>query len=147
MQHLHVFEDLSPQEKKQLIRLPVYVSLLAASKDWSLDRLEKNTAIKLTHIKTFSCDPVLADYYAAVDQDFERAVAEISQQLPEEKEARELAIRRELRKLDGILRKLDKDYATSLYHSLRSYKDQVSRAHRNILEYFLFPLPINGITD
>jgi hypothetical protein len=147
MQHLHVFEDLSLQEKKQLVRFPVYISLLAASKDCSLDRLEKNTAIKLTHIKTFSCDPVLADYYAAVDQDFEKAVAEISERLPRDKYAREWAIRRELRKLDGILRKLDEDYAATMYYSLRSYKDQVSRAHRNILEYFLFPLPINGLTD
>ena len=147
MQRLHVFEDLSQQEKKQLIRFPVYVSLLAASKDCCLDKLEKNTVIKLTHIKTFSSDPLLTDYYAAVDRDFEKDVAEINEQLPKEKQARELAIRKELRKLDGILRKLDKEYAVSLYHSLRSYKDQVSRAHRNILEYFLFPLPINGITD
>ena len=147
MQHLHVFEDLSQQEKKQLIRFPVYVSLLAASKDCCLDRQEKNIAIKLTHIKTFSSDPVLIDYYAAVDQDFEKAVAEISEQLPREKDARELVIRKELRKLEGILKKLDEDYAAIMHHSLRSYKDQVSRAHRNILEYFLFPLPINGLTD
>jgi hypothetical protein len=31
--------------------------------------------------------------------------------------------------------------------SLRSYKSHISRAHRNILEYFIFPLPIKGITD
>jgi hypothetical protein len=147
MQHLHVFEDLSQQEKKQLIRFPVYISLLAASKDCCLDRQEKNTAIKLTHIKTFSSDPMLTDYYAAVDRDFEKAVTEISEQLPGEKQARELVIRRELRKLEGILKKLDQDYAANLYHSLRTYKNQVSRAHRNILEYFLFPLPINGLTD
>jgi hypothetical protein len=147
MQHLHVFEDLSQQEKKQLIGFPVYISLLAASKDCNLDRREKIIAIKLTHIKTFSCDPVLADYYSAVDQDFEKDVAEISERLPKENQARELIIRRELRKLDGILAKLDKDYAAIMYHSLRSYKDHVSRAHRNILEYFLFPLPINGLTD
>ena len=85
----------------------MYVSLLAASKDCCLDRLERNTVIKLTHIKTFSSDPILTDYYAAVDRDFEKNVAEINEQLPKEKQAREFAIRKELRKLDGILRKLD----------------------------------------
>ena len=147
MQHLHVFDDLSQQEKKQMIRFPVYISLLAASKDCNLDKQEKITAIKLTHIKTFSCDPVLADYYSAVDQDFEKDIAEISERLPKEHQERELVIRRELRKLEDILAKMDKEYAAIMHHSLRSYKDHVSRAHRNILEYFLFPLPLKGLTD
>ena len=147
MQPLRVFHDLSGQEQKQLIRFPVYLSLLAASNDYRLDRKEKNTVVKLTHIKTFACDPVLAEYYAAVDNDFETAVADISEQLPKEGVEREWAIKRELYKLGLILKKLDKDYAANLTDSLRSYKDQVSRAHRNILEYFIFPLPINGITD
>jgi len=147
MQHLHVFDDLSPQEKKQLIRFPVYLSLLAASKDHHLDKQEKNTAVKLTHIKTFACDQVLADYYAAVEENFESDIIQIDAELPKEGLDRELAIRRELNKLRAILRKLDQRYVANLYDSLRSYTDQVARAHRNILEYFLFPLPINGITD
>jgi hypothetical protein len=147
MQHFNIFHNLSQQEKKQLVRFPVYLSLLAASKDYSLDRHEKNIAVKLTHIKTFACDPVLAEYYATVDQDFEAAVAEISEHLPREKQAREWAIKKELSKLDGILHKLDREYAATMYRSLRSYKEQISRAHRNVLEYFLFPLPINGLTD
>ncbi|GGA85360.1 hypothetical protein [Puia dinghuensis] len=144
---LPVFNDLPWQEQKQLIRFPVYLSLLAASKDYKLDRKEKNTVVKLTHIKTFACHPLLADYYAAVDNDFETAVAEISDQLPKEGVEREWAIKRELYKLGIILKKLDTEYAAYLTDSLRAYKDQVSRAHRNILEYFIFPLPINGITD
>jgi hypothetical protein len=120
---------------------------MAASKDYQLDRQERNVALKLTHIKTFSCDPALADYYWEVDKDFGHAITEISDHLPADKQERERVIRRELNKLDTIVKKLDKDYANSLYSSLRSYKDQVSRAHRNFLEYFLFPLPIDHITD
>ena len=147
MQHLHVFEDLDPQEKKQLVRFPIYLSLLAAHKDHHLDKREKHTAVKLTHIKTFACDPILANYYAAVDENFETAISQIEEELPPQGLDRELAIKRELNKLRAMLRKLDQRYVIYLYDSLRSYSDQVARAHRNILEYFLFPLPINGYTD
>jgi hypothetical protein len=142
-----VFKDLSQPEREQLLKFPIYLSLLAASKDCRLDGREMHTAIKLTHIKTFSCDPVLADYYAEVDKNFETTATEISGQFPVDKEARELAIKRELNKLELILRKLDNRYAAIMHESLRSYKDHVSRAHRNVLEYFIFPLPISGITD
>ena len=147
MQHFHVFSDLPLHEKEQLIRFPVYLSLLAASKDHHLDKQEKNTAVKLTHIKTFACDHTLADYYAAVEENFESSILQIEEELPKEGLERELAIRRELNKLRAILRQLDQRYVTYLYDSLRSYTDQVARAHRNILEYFLFPLPIKGLTD
>ena len=147
MKHLPVFAELNAQDQKQLIRYPVLLSLLAASENHKLDKQEKKIVVKLTHIKTFACDPVLADYYAAVDSDFAAAVEDISEHLPKEGTEREMAIRMELRKLGLIRRKLDKDYAASLYDSLRSYKNQVMRAHRSILEYFLFPLPINGLTD
>lgn len=142
-----VFKDLTRAEKEQLLKFPVYLSLLAASKDCRLDGRELHTAVKLTHIKTFSCDPVLADYYAEVDKNFETALLEISDHLPDDKDPREIAIKRELYKLENLLHKLDKRYAAIMHDSLRSYKDHVSRAHRNVLEYFIFPLPINGITD
>jgi hypothetical protein len=142
-----VFKDLNRPEREQLEKFPVYLSLLAASKDCRLDGREMHTALKLTHIKTFSCDPVLADYYAEVDKHFERSVWEISDHLPAGRDAREITIRRELSKLEILLRKLDHRYAAIMHDSLRSYKEHVSRAHRNVLEYFIFPLPINGITD
>lgn len=142
-----VFKDLDRPEREELLKFPIYLSLLAASKDCRLDGREMHTAIKLTHIKTFSCDPVLADYYADVDKNFETTVTEISDRLPADKAARELSIKRELSKLEIILCKLDKRYAAIMHESLRSYKDHVSRAHRNVLEYFIFPLPIRGITD
>lgn len=147
MQHLYSFKDLTSREQELLIRFPVYLSLMAAREDHKLDNKERKTVIKLTHIKKFACDPRLADYYAAVDKDFESSVTEISADLPKAEPQRELAIKRELNHLRLILRKLDEDYAASLYSSLRSYTSQVHRAHRHILEYFLFPLPINGMTD
>jgi len=46
-----------------------------------------------------------------------------------------------------ILKKLGKEYASTMHRSMKTFKDHVSKAHRNVLEYFVFPLPIKGLTD
>ena len=57
------FSNLSAKENKALLSFPAYVSLLAANSDGMLDKAEKESAIKFSHTKTFSCDPLLADYF------------------------------------------------------------------------------------
>lgn len=142
-----IFKDLTEQERKQLLKFPAYVSLLAASADSGLDMKEQKAVVKLTHIKTFSCDPLLADYYNEVDKHFESTIAELNYKLPHNRQERDTAIKEELSKLEVILKKLGSTYAIVMHNSLRNYKDHVSKAHRNVLEYFIFPMPIGGITD
>ena len=104
-------DDLNPREKNLLLKFPVYVSMLAA---------EKN---------------------------FEKNINDLDNTLPVDKAEREEIITNELAQIEKILLKLGTDYALVMHRSMRSFKNHVSRAHRNILEYFVFPLPINGITD
>jgi len=140
-------KDLNEQEKEQLLKFPAYISLLAASAEGGLDKQEKKAAVKLTHIKTFSCDPLLSDFYATVDKHFETTITELNDTFSHNRQEREKAIKKELNKLEAILRKLGNQYAAVMHRSLKSYKDHVSKAHRNVLEYFIFPMPIEGITD
>src|SRR3954470_10498248 len=99
------------------------------------------------HIKTFTCDPLLSQFYHEAEKNFETNINELDALLPMDKIEREEIITNELGKIESILLKLGTDYAWVMNRSMRSFKNHVSRAHRNILEYFVFPLPINGITD
>jgi len=139
--------DLNEKDKRQLLLFPAYISLLACTSENGLDKQEKSAALKITHIKTFAGDPELRDFYKAAENDFEKELIELNRKLPHDREERKLAIRQELNKLEPILKKLDAHYAVILEHSMEAYKNHVSRAHQNILEYFIFPLPINGISD
>jgi len=125
----------------------VYVSMLAAEKNDHLDKIEKRTAIQFCHIKTFTCYPLLSKFYQAAEKNFESNISELDSALPINKADREEMILKDLAKIENILLKLGTDYALVMHRSMRSFKNHVSRAHRNILEYFVFPLPINGITD
>ncbi len=141
------FEDLNPRDKALLLKFPAYVSLLAANNDDSLDRTEKKAAIKICHIKTFSCDPLLAGFYQKAEKAFEKNIRQLDQRLSKGRFEREKIIKTELAKIETILLKLGKNYASTIHRSMSSFKRHVSKAHRNVLEYFVFPLPIKGLTD
>ena len=79
------FNELNPTEKDLLLKFPVYVSMLAAEKNDHLDRVEKRTAIQFCHIKTFTCDPLLSQFYQEAEKNFEANINELDNALPTDK--------------------------------------------------------------
>ncbi|MEO5572227.1 MAG: hypothetical protein ABIT08_14660 [Bacteroidia bacterium] len=140
-------ETLNQAEKEMLLKFPAYISLLAANNDEKLDETERKSAIRFSHIKTFSCNPLLSEFYQQADQVFENNITELNSKLPEGRMERENAIKNALAKLESILKKLGKDYASAMHLSMNTFKDHVSKAHRSVLERFIFPVPIKGIND
>lgn len=141
------FIELNDNDRQELLKFPAYITLLAVSAHGALDNREKKEAIKFSHIKTFSCDPVLKDFYKYADKEFLANVEYIDKHLPDNAQERVHIIRQRLSELEKILEKMDKRFAIVLNKSMKQFKNHVSHAHRNVLEYFLFPLPIEGISD
>jgi hypothetical protein len=141
------FRKLSVEENKTLLKFPAYISLLAANSDGMLDKAEMKTAVKFSHIKTFSSDPLLADFYAEADQNFEKNIEELDNGLPKGRDNREKAIKRELAELEKIVAKLGEEYVSIMHKSMKTFKEHVSKSHRNVLVDFMFPVPIEGLTD
>jgi hypothetical protein len=50
-------------------------------------------------------------------------------------------------KLEKIVLKLGEEYTSIMYHSMKTFKDHVSKAHHNVLVNFIFPIPILGLTE
>jgi hypothetical protein len=144
---MKLFKKLSVQENQALLKFPAYISLLAANSDGKLDETEKKSAIKFAHTKTFSCDPLLTEFYKEADKVFANTIEQLDKDLPKEKDSREAAIKKELLNLEKIVSKLGKDYTLTMHHSMKSFKEHVSKAHHNVLVDFIFPLPIPGLTD
>ena len=140
-------ETLTSSEKEMLLKFPIYISLLAANWDGKLNETEKKSAISFSHVKTYSCDPLLKEYYHEADKVFEKNIIKVDNELPKGKDERDAAIKIELAKLENILLKLDKNYAKTMRRSMETFKDHVSRAYRNALETFLLPISIKGLTD
>ncbi len=140
------FNTLTKDEKEALLKFPAYISLLAADTDGLLDKAEKKEAIKLEHIKTFSADPLLKEFYREADKVFKNNLEMLDKNLPEGRESKEATIKFELAKLEKIILKLGEDYTAAMYRSMKSFKDHVSKAHHNVLVDFIFPVPIKGLS-
>ncbi len=141
------YSDLNESEKKQLLKLPAYMSLLTSTTEAGIDKEEKDTALKITHVKAYSSDPILVDFYKEAESVFEKTITDLDAKLPHNREERKIAIQLELNKLESLLSKLDPDFVSALRRSIRSYDYYISKAHQNVMEYFIFPMPIDGISD
>jgi hypothetical protein len=144
---MKLFKNLSIQENKALLNFPAYISLLAANGDGVLDETEKKSAIKFTHIKTFTCDPLLVEFYKETDKVFENNIEQLDYELPKGKDSREAAIKKELLKLEKIILKLGEDYTSIMHRSMESFKEHVTKAHHNVLVDIIFPLSMPGLTE
>ena len=143
MKHL---ENLSPEEIKQLMFAPAYISLLAATHDGEMDETEKKAAIKLTHLKTFSSDEFLNSFYKEVETNFTSLVDDVYHALPQDAADRDVELRNKLHSIESIVAKLPIEYGQKLKHSFESYSWHVSQSHKSVSEDFLIPLKIKGLT-
>lgn len=141
------FKNLSKGEYQKLLKFPAYVSLLAANADGKLDDREKLSAIELAHIKSYSCDPILEDFFKEVDENFEKNLQQLDKSLPKEKSKRDAAIINELQKIESFLSKLEPETIAVIHKSMNTFKDHISLAHHNVLIDFLFPLRTLGLSD
>jgi len=144
---MELFSNLSQDEQDQLLKFPAYIALLAANLDGELDAEEKNAAIELTHIRSYKSDEALSGFYKEVEKNFEKTIIAIDAQLPKDKKSRETEIMANLDKLELILSKLGYSYSKKMHESMRTFKNHVSDAHGNVLERFVIPIPIKGITE
>lgn len=145
---MELLNDLSKDDRSELERYPVYLSLLAANLDGKLDDRKKNIAAELMDIKTYNeTNPRLKQFFQDAAGHFVHSLETLDAQLPQDKDAREQALRQQLGKVEAILHRMGPETAKAFRESMQAFKEHVSKAHENVLEHFMFPLPMKGFTD
>ncbi len=139
-------KNLIKSEYEELLKFPAYISLLAANAEGKLDHAEEISAVGLAHIKSYSADPLLVDFFSKVDRHFKTTIESLNESLPLGKEDRENVIKSKLLNLEKIALKLGDEYSMILRKSKKLFKEYVSRVHHNVLIDFLFPIPIKGLS-
>jgi len=142
---MNSYRSLSAEQKLALLKLPVYVSLLAAT-DNTLDEAEKLSAIKLAHTRSFSCEPLLSEFYMEADKEFGNIINQLNRELPKQNQKREDIIKHELFKLEKIIAKLDSEFIEAMERSLKTFKEHVINAHHSVIEDFVLPISIPGLS-
>ncbi|HCX21350.1 MAG: hypothetical protein CMB80_26715 [Flammeovirgaceae bacterium] len=129
------FENLREDEVEVLLTAPVYVAILIAGADGEIDKSERKEAIEVAHSKQGRAREQLVEYYKEVGLSFEEKFTRLISELPEDADERGKAITTELRKLNFILPKVDKNFSVKLYASLKDLAKKIAEASGGILGY------------
>jgi hypothetical protein len=140
-------KKLSTREQELLISAPVLFSVLASCSEHGINQKQKADAIKLAHIKTFTALPELQPYFREAEKNFKEHFEEAAEKYYPFDEEHRLLLKNELRKIRGIISRLDPGYASALNKSLERYVIHVKRATYSIFRDFIFPLAMPDLKD
>lgn len=134
------FEYLSAEEREQLLRAPVLISLLVSCSPNMINETKKRDAIKLAHLRTFTAPPSLRPYYEAVDPIFKPEFEKAEKlYFPFDQENRD-TVKRELKHIYQLMEKLDVEYANLLLKSFETYSRHIRKSEYSVFQDVIFPL-------
>ncbi|MEM6642165.1 MAG: hypothetical protein AAF616_04220 [Bacteroidota bacterium] len=129
------FEPLREDEIEVLLDAPVLVSILIAGADGTIDNAERKQAIDIARNKQSRAREQLAEYFKAVGERFEERFSKLIDELPTSAEERNQKVSIELRKLNFILPKIDKNFGIKLHASLKDLAKRIAEASGGVLGY------------
>lgn len=129
------FEKLREDEIDVLIKAPVYVAILIAGADGNIDSSERKEAVEVAKSKQLRAREQLIEYYKVVGENFENNLNAFLAELPENPQERTAVITHELRKLNFILPKIDKNFSVKLHASLKELAKKIAEASGGVLGY------------
>ena len=103
--------------------------------DGNSEKSERKEAIDVAHSKQSRAREQLVDYYKLVGESFESKFNKLIDELPESAEERNKVLTAELRKLNFILPKMDKNFGVKLHASLKELAKKIAEASGGVLGY------------
>jgi len=129
------FKNLSEEEITSLLDAPALIAVLIAGADNKIDEKEIDYSSKIAHYRAGNHESVLQNYYLEVDKFIGDAIAQQISTLPKDLADRQSIITEELTKLNQILPKLDKGFASELYKSFLSFAKSVAKSSGGLWGY------------
>jgi hypothetical protein len=128
-------QKLSESEIDLLKKIPAMVTILIAGADEEISKSELKEAVNLTKIKQSKARKELLGYYQEIAPDFEKSLNELLQSYPQDAEVRSKQVLDELERLNDILAKVDKDWATQFVSSMKDIAKKVAEAAGGVFGY------------
>ena len=140
------FRALSDAEQAILLKAPVWISVLASCSYKTINAAQKQDAIQLSHLKTFTAHPLLLSYYREVEKIFKDEFDAALENFYPFDAPSVAELKKKVSEVNKISQKLDSQYRTILLKSFHKYETHVKRAGHSVIEDFIFPIPIPGLT-
>ncbi|MFT6939622.1 MAG: thiamine kinase-like enzyme [Cyclobacteriaceae bacterium] len=129
------FESLREDEQEFLLNAPILVAILIAGADGKIDSSERQEAITVARSKQLRAREELVEYYQVVGERFEDKFNSFTATFSDDADERRKEITTELRKLNFILPKVDKNFSIMLHASLKDLAKKIAEASGGVLGY------------
>jgi hypothetical protein len=129
------FEQLDHEESELMYALPIYVSILIAGADGTIDGSEIKKAVSLSGLKTLKARKELLEYYRFVNQDYEDKLKMTIANLPRGAKEREKILIENISKVNDIFPKIEKAFSIKLYASIKDIAKHIAEASGGVFGY------------
>jgi hypothetical protein len=128
-------EKLTPEERDFMYLVPVMITILVAGADKKIDQAEIDEGILIAKFKTMRARQDLLDYYQVVGENFSMKIDNALKTLPKNAEERNMLLSQELERLNVILPKMEKSFASQYYASIKDIARRVAEASGGFFGY------------
>lgn len=135
------FDNLTPEEFKQLLDAPVWMALLAAyTTDGRITQTEREGAIRLARVRTYTAPKSIREIYLKINENFAKRFKQLDERLPSGTENKLTYIRAQVKAAHKVLHKLDTDIAETLEENFASFYTHVFNSDKGFFHYFALPI-------
>ncbi len=128
------FNRLSTTEIELMLKGPILACILVAGADNHIDNKEIRGSIESVRNKQKKArDSSLSKFYLMVTEDFEDKLKVVLQNYPVDAKRRNELIAEELKGLNSLLRKLDKDFSVGYYRSIKDIAIKTAESSGGVL--------------
>jgi len=127
------FNLLSSGEIELMHKAPILVCILIAGADGRIDKNEISKAIGLATNRQRAVKSRLLDFYNEVGEDFEDKLKIVIQGFPVKEKARAPKLIKELGQLNDVMLKLDKEFTSEFYKSLKEIAIEIAKSSGGLL--------------
>lgn len=137
---LYHLKNLSETEQQIVLNAPIWVTLLISCSDHDIDEKEIDRAKEIIHIKSFAEQNDVKELYKELDSHMDERIDSALKTLSANGKERLEHIEGNLSGLNNVLPKLDYNFASQLYTSLRNLAIYVAQSDGGVFG-------INRISD
>ncbi|MBL7813686.1 MAG: hypothetical protein JNL70_01685 [Saprospiraceae bacterium] len=129
------FENISADELQILENAVSQIAVLIAGADGTIDKDETDWASKLMHIRSYSGDKSLQEFYEQVEANFNIKFRDLVKNSSQNTAERQAALSESIAQVNPILAKLDARTSYHVYHSYVTLAKSIAKASGGILGF------------
>ncbi|MBV6477310.1 MAG: hypothetical protein HGGPFJEG_00048 [Ignavibacteria bacterium] len=129
------FKSLNPEEAQLMLDAPALLTILIAGVEGEIDNKEKDWAVRIAQFRARDRHSIMQNYYEEVSGHFNETLESLLKTLPKDTEERSKYIINELKKINNIIPKLDKKFASEFYKGYLAFRVQVAKASGGLWGY------------